>query len=201
MPKSLFITAGHTIAGGRGTGAHGVKEANGRQFDEAVEARKLVNDVIAHQKKWYGLESRTDKDSESLAQVIRKEEAVVNDCYVCLDVHFNAAGSSKATGTEVYIPEHYTIAELNLASELVQAVSLVLGTKLRSGKLIKKGVKTEAESQHTRLGMLSGPHKALNMLLEVCFITSPSDVQAYRANYWKLVQKISDVLGNYRLKE
>jgi N-acetylmuramoyl-L-alanine amidase len=201
MPKSLYITSGHTISGNRGTGAHGVKGKNGKQFDEAVEARKLVNDIMAHQKKWYGLDSFTDKDTQSLGTVISNMEASVNECFVCVDVHFNAAGSAKARGTEVYIPERYTVAELNLASDMANAISSALGTKLRSGKLIKKGVKTESESQHPRIGILSRPHKALNMLLEICFITSPEDVQAYRKNYFTLVQKISDCLGNHRLKE
>jgi N-acetylmuramoyl-L-alanine amidase len=195
MPKPLYITGGHQVLNGKGTGAHGVDG-----FDEAKEARKLVTDIIAHQKKWYGLDALTDKDSDTLNAVIAHQVKVVEKDFVCIDVHFNA-GPASATGCEVFIPTTHTDEEQALAKELVTAISDTLGLKKRGGKLKALGVKTEAESQHPRIGMLSKPYKGLNVLLEICFITNEKDVKAYKDNYFKLVQKLSDVLGNYRKQE
>jgi N-acetylmuramoyl-L-alanine amidase len=192
MAKPLWITAGHQVLNGQGTGAHGV---NG--FDEAVEARKLVNDIIAHQKKWYKLDSYTDNDTDSLNAVIQKQVNAVNSDWVCLDVHFNA-GPATATGTEMLIPKEYTKHEIELAAALAKAVSNTLGIPKRKGRLLTLGVKTEDESQHSRIGMLSRPFKAVNVLAEICFISNPANVAVYRKEYWNLVKAISDELGNYR---
>lgn len=192
MAKHLFITAGHTVVNGKGTGAHGV---NG--FDEAVEARKLVKDIIAHQKKWYALDCHTDKDTDSLNAVIQKQVNTVNADWICVDVHFNA-GPSTATGTEMLIPKHYTKHEIELAEKLATATANILGIKKRSGKLLTKGVKTEDESQHSRIGILSRPYKGVNVLVEVCFCSNENDVKAYRTHYWDIVKAYSDILGNTR---
>lgn len=175
-------------------------ESNGKQFDEALEARRLADAIIAHQKKWYHLDTLTDDDTRSLAQVINWQVANVNECYVCLDIHFNAANSKTATGTEVYIAKHYTEAELELAGAFARMTSEVLGIPRRKGKLLTAGVKLENESQHTGLGILNKPHQAINLLWEVCFITNPKDVASYRKNFWLLVQKGSDLLGTFRLR-
>lgn len=198
MPLSGIITAGHTIFAGKGTGAFGIVEANGKQFDEAVEARRLANDIIAHQKKWYNLDTLTDTDAMSLNQVINWQVATVNDCFVCMDIHFNAAASKLATGTEVYIARTYTEKELELAGKIALVTSEVLGINRRKGKLLTHGVKLENESQHTGLGILNKPHKAINILWEVCFITNEKDVASYRKHYWKLVKEVSDAIGNFR---
>jgi N-acetylmuramoyl-L-alanine amidase len=198
MPLSCIITAGHQIFAGKGNGAFGIVESSGKPFDEAVEARRLANDIMAHQLKWYGLDALTDDDTRSLAQVINWQVNTVNECFVCLDIHFNAAASKLATGTEVYIAKNYTEAELELAGRLAQITSEVLGINRRKGKLLTHGVKLENESQHSGLGILNKPNKAINLLWEVCFITNEKDVKAYRAHYWKLVKEVSDLIGNYR---
>jgi N-acetylmuramoyl-L-alanine amidase len=191
MPKTLFLTAGHSILNGKGTGAHGIDG-----FDEAIEARKFVNAVIAHQKKWYHRDTLTDNDTDSLSTVINKQVHIVNGSFVCVEVHFNA-GPSAASGTESYIPKGYTQEELTLAQELSSVTSEILGIKLRSGVLKTAGVKLENESQHSGLGILNKPYKATNILTEVCFITNPKDVAGYHKNFWRLVQAYSDILGNF----
>jgi N-acetylmuramoyl-L-alanine amidase len=192
MARPLFITAGHSISNGQGTGAHGV---NG--FDEAVEARKLVKDIIAHQKKWYALDCHTDKDTDSLNTVIQKQVNAVNSDWICLDVHFNA-GPANATGTEMLIPKEYTKKEIELAEKLASVTSTILGIKKRSGKLLTKGVKTEDESQHSRIGILSRPYKAVNVLAEVCFVSNENDVKAYKEKYFDIVKAYSDILAAAR---
>ena len=198
--KPLYITAGHQILRSTGTGAHGIKEANGKQFDEGVEARKLANDIINHQIRWYGGHIKTDSDTDSLATVISKQKTWMQ-AYpdgVAMDIHFNAA-SQAATGVEVYIPTQYSQDELTLATALVNGLSDVQGLKRRSGSLKNfPGVKMEHESQHTSIGILRQPYKLTSVLIEVCFCTNPIDVQRYRSNYWDLVKRLSDEIGNFR---
>lgn len=201
--KKLYITAGHNIANGTGTGAFGVTEANGKRFDEAVEARKLVDAIIKHQKKWYGGEVLTDIDSDSLSYVIAKQVLFMekNPDAICIDIHFNA-GPESATGHEVFIPQAYSPTELFLADKMVKGLHKAMGLKIRSGVLLEKkgvrGVKLENETQHNTIGILRKPYRLTNMLVEICFITNPKDVEAYRKNLPKVIQYISDVAGNFR---
>lgn len=197
MSKDLFITSGHSILNGKGTGAFGVKE-NGVQFDEAKEARKLVNAIIAHQKRWYGLNSLTDSDTDSLQRVVNKQALVAHANMICLDIHFNASVNSSADGCEVIIDDTYTDEELALAVLVASAIHRALGIPKRTGRLQIPGVKTESETPHKRLAMLSGPTKGINILAEIGFISNPNFIKKYRRNFPLLVQYLSDAVGNFR---
>lgn len=195
--KELFITAGHQILNGKGTGAFGVKE-NGVPFDEAKEARKLVNAIIEHQKRWYGLNSYTDKDTDSLQTVVNKQTLVAHPNMICMDIHFNASVNSNAAGCEVVLDDTYTDTELALGVLVASAIHRALGIPKRIGKLKIPGIKLESETPHKRLAMLSGPTKAINLLAEIDFISNPAFISNYRKNFPLLVQYTSDALGNFR---
>lgn len=184
----VIVTAGHQ---GKGTGA----SYNG--FDEATEARKLTDDVVNHLKKWYKLDVRTDAPLDPLRQVIAWIKSIVkskND--LSIEIHFNA-GPPSAKGVETFIPEINTPEERELATRLSKTIANTLGTTLRTGKLKIPGVKVESESQHPRIGILSTPHLATNLLVEVCFLTNLQEIASYRKNYFLLVKNISDTIGNY----
>ena len=72
------------------------------------------------------------------------------------------------------------------AEDVLNAVCSTLGTKNR-------GVKKEGKSQYKRLAMLSGV-KCNSVLLEVCFISSQSDMVRYESRYNELVEKMVDVI-------
>jgi N-acetylmuramoyl-L-alanine amidase len=188
MGYKLFITAGHDKPG---------SGASYARFDEATEARKLTDDVIAHLIKWYKITPKTDKVDTPLRQVISWLAGEVKSKYdICIEFHFNA-GPTSAQGVESFIPEQNTLEERLLAAKLSDTIAQVLGTSKRTGKLGIPGVKVESESQHPRIGILSTPKAATNILVEVCFLTNSREVASYRRNYYLLVQKISDCIGNY----
>jgi N-acetylmuramoyl-L-alanine amidase len=187
----IYITSGHQVINGKGNGAFGVDG-----FDEAVQARRLVNDIINNMKFANGVDKNlilTDNDSWSLNAVIGwLAKAVTKEC-LTIDVHFNAFSSPKATGTEVLIADSATKQEISFAKDVVFSIANTL-------KIGNRGVKKESESARGKLGMLSGGGaKAVNILVEVCFITNPNDVNAYNTRYWNLVENLSKLFSQFVL--
>lgn len=186
--KKIYITAGHQVINGKGTGAHGFN-------DEAKLALELRDDLTAKLRQ-RGLTVLNEAPADPLTKVITwLRNTVTRDTDICVDIHFNA-GPPKAEGTEVIIPEKYTEKELQLARNLASAISTTLGTKLRKGCIIHLGVKTESETQHKSIGILNKPFRATNVLLEVCFVTNYHEMTIlYPTNYRALVKNLADVLS------
>lgn len=185
--NTIYLTAGHQIINGKGTGAHS------QWGDEAVQAKRIV-DRVSEILRSRSVNVSNDKPSDPLGTVVSWLVGRVNGSDIVCDIHFNAAGTDKANGTEVIIPKKYTQQELELASHMAENIKIALGTKLRSGAMIYKGVKTEDETPHKTLGMLSKPYKAKNILVEVCFLTNKDDIVSYFQNFEKLCTNIADVL-------
>ena len=177
----IYLIAGHNS---KGTGASGV-----RGTDEAEMTIELRDDIADNLRR-AGVKVTTDDDRKSLRSVLRWLGSIVRPNDVVVDIHFNAFHSTAANGTEVFVSKNHTEREAKLARNILDAITESLGTRSR-------GVKTEDRSQHRSIGILSGrPAKAVNVLIEVCFITSPSDVSKYNANYGKMLERISEVLMN-----
>jgi N-acetylmuramoyl-L-alanine amidase len=183
----VYLTSGHQIINGKGNGAFGVDG-----FDEAVEARKFVTDVIKFLNFGFGINGTkilTDRDDWSLQTVINWIAKNSTQNCLSIDVHFNAFSNSRATGTEVLIANNHTSKELKIAKDFSFMMSSIL-------RLNNRGVKTESDSARGKLGMLSGGGaKAINILVEICFITNPDDVRAYRTYYWTLVEKFAELIS------
>jgi N-acetylmuramoyl-L-alanine amidase len=179
---NLIITAGHSLKEAGARGVEGVKEE--------IETIKLRDDVTKHLKKWYKVDVWNDNDSDSLQTVINQIKAKVKSKFdISIDIHFNA-GPPTATGVEVIVPNSPSLEEKFLGSKLSEEIAKTL-------KLRNRGLKTEDDTARKTIGILRQPHVATNILLEICFITNSNDVASYRANYLKLVQTISDTIGNY----
>ena len=124
-----------------------------------------------------------DDDSDSLATVLRKIQT--GNGSVVLDLHFNAAASSSATGVEVLIGDDADKHDIEFAVELHDTASKILGI---SGR----GVKRESSSHRGRLGIMREHGQVA--LLEVCFISNSADMQAYDRNKDRLAQAIAGIL-------
>lgn len=188
----IYLTAGHQVIDGKGTGAH---SAYG---DEAVQALRIREDVTALLRA-RGVTVFNEPPADTLSKVINWLRGVtVNESDVVIDIHFNSAANEKANGTEVIIPEKYSKGELDLGIEMVKAVTSALGTTARRGKLIHSGVKTEGETAHKAIGILNKPFRAKNILVEVCFISNYDEMtNKYPTNYRKLISNIADVICSY----
>jgi N-acetylmuramoyl-L-alanine amidase len=180
--KTLYITKGHQIINGKGNGSHW------KGFDEAVEARELVNDIARELWKTHKVFTYADDDADSLSRVISWLVTKVKKGDVSIDVHFNAYDKTAANGTEVFIPKVSTNEEKLFAEKVAKTIATTLGINNR-------GVKTASASQHSTLGILEKPHLATNILVEVCFITNEKDVAQYRKNYKALVRNLAQVIA------
>lgn len=160
--------------------------AVGNGHIEGVEAVELRNVIYTELKK-LGITATIDDNNTILAETLKYFKNLTSKNSIVIDIHFNAA-SPQATGTEVLIPYDATKFEKDLAKELTKTISETLGIKSR-------GVKTEADSHHGRLGWMRLTGE--NVLLEVCFISSKSDMESYKTNRVELGKKIAKVLFNY----
>ena len=101
---------------------------------------------------------------------------------ILIDIHFNAHTNPNARGTEAIVADDATTLELRFASRLVHVTSDALDIPLRC-------IKSESQTPHRRLGMLHLTPQSV--ILEVCFCTSPEDVEAYRKNREKLAEDLA----------
>ena len=101
---------------------------------------------------------------------------------ILIDIHFNAHSNPQARGTEAIVADDATTLELRFASRLVHTTSDALDIPLRC-------IKSESQTPHRRLGMLHLTPQSV--ILEVCFCTSPEDVEAYRKNREKLAEDLA----------
>jgi N-acetylmuramoyl-L-alanine amidase len=118
---------------------------------------------------------------EKESSVREKENSVRSDDFV-IDLHFNAHGNPQARGTETIVADDATELELRIASRLAHATADSLEIPLR-------GIKSESQTPHRRLAMLHLTPQSI--ILEVCFCTSPEDVEAYRKNREKLAADLA----------
>jgi hypothetical protein len=131
--RSLYLTAGHQIINGSGTGAFGIRELNNKnkQFDEAVEARKLVNDIISELKTTYNYSKvYTESDTLTLSSVINWIGKLITPTDYNIEVHFNASSSDKATGAEVFISTIYNVTEKEYCIKLSELIEIDMKNNL-----------------------------------------------------------------------
>lgn len=175
----IFLIAGH---GGGDSGAVGV---NGRK--EAEETIKLRDKIALHLKN-AGANFRVDDDRDGLSTVLKKINSGSGS--VVLDIHFNASQNKTATGVEVIVGDDAQGNDLSLAMDVLECVLNLTGFKNR-------GVKKESQTQRKRLGVMR-EHGAV-CLLEVCFITSASDMIKYDLTSDALAEKLAEVLIKHEM--
>jgi N-acetylmuramoyl-L-alanine amidase len=181
--KYIFITAGHSAKGQD----HGAVTPYG---DESKEAR-IVVDALSKKLATLGVTVETEDDSWNLSKTIAWIASKIVSSQYNIDIHFNSSVNELASGTEILIPDKNNDKEMALGIKVSNVISTVLGIKNR-------GVKHESESQHSRLGILSnnGLFKANNLLIEVCFISSPYDMRRYRDTFDKLIDQLAKTIND-----
>lgn len=171
--KLILVSAGH---GANDPGAVG----NG--FVEAKEALKIRDEVarILRGKGCSVLEDGADGVNEPL----KKALVLASRADTAVEFHFNAASNPKATGIEVLAKPKYR----KLAQDIAKAISGTLKLSLRGGDF---GYKADNSGQHHRLAFCERG----GLIVEVCFISNPSDMKAYSDNFDAMCGAIADVLA------
>jgi N-acetylmuramoyl-L-alanine amidase len=187
--RKIFLLAGHHLdESGRGTGAHG----NG--YDEAelaIELRDAVTREILTIDPTREVHNDTS-DYEPNRTVLQKLKGLFAKNDLLVDLHWNAFTNPRATGVEVFVPEHPSTIELTLASQIAQMLASQMGLPLRGETRGIKGVKVESQSQHPRL-LVMRPN-CENILIEMCFITNAGDMAAYQRRKDDIVKKLAQIL-------
>lgn len=178
--RNIFISAGHSNKRGRDVGA---VSSLGIEGELTVEFR----DLLVKELKKLGINPIYDKNDSILVESLRFFKNKTSKDSIVIDIHWNSA-TPKATGTEVLIPNNYTNFEKKLAQDIVDLISTTLNIRSR-------GVKTEADSHHGRLGWMKLTGE--NILIEVCFLSNKNDMDSYQKNKEELAKRIAIVLFEY----
>ncbi|KRF67848.1 hypothetical protein ASG99_13725 [Bacillus sp. Soil768D1] len=175
--EEFVISSGH---------AKIVRGASG-YIDEVDEARKVVSKVTDILKEldckvheFHDNTSITQRDN--INTIVKYHNSKSRDLDV--SVHFNA-GTKEIGGTEVL---YCTEGNKALATKVSKAISEALGVKDRGAK------------KRTDLGFLKGTAKPA-ILIEVCFVDTKSNADAYKKNFDKCCRAIAETLSGKKLKE
>lgn len=187
----LYLTAGHNVIAGKGTGAFGVScPPYPRGFDEAREAI-VLRDLIAEHLALHGVPVVTDDNAAPLAKVLEWLRSVAGKGDWCIEIHFNAAAAT-ATGCECVVASEHTMKERDMARGICKAINNAADIRIRERAPGRQGVVLENETARGRIGFLRSPAVAHNVLVEVCFITNKSDVEKYFANRKAIARRIAE---------
>lgn len=170
---TIFLFAGHNL-----------KSDPGAVAGKRTEARETVNlrKEVVFQLKQLQANFAIDDDMDDLRQTLAK--ANTGSGSVVLDLHFNA-GPVEATGVEVLVGDDATAADMAFAKAVLNTTTSALGLRNR-------GVKKESETPRKRLGIMREQGRVC--LLEVCFISNPSDMVAFDQNKVLLATKLAKLL-------
>jgi N-acetylmuramoyl-L-alanine amidase len=170
MTRSIAISSGH---GKYISGANDII----KEHDEAVRVVDKVSALISDG----GLDVVSFEDTTSHDQQTNLEKIVdwhnSQDRDLDVSIHFNSNGhTSGPLGTECY---YYSEAEL--AGKVASNVSTASGLKNRGGK------------QNTGLYFLKHTNKPA-ILVEICFVTSETDVDLYRSNFDAICLAVAETI-------
>lgn len=176
----LYILAGHHD-NDPGAIGNGFKEA-----DLTKELRQLVTDRVLELSP--STRVYNDNDSDSLNVVIAKITPEITAKDSLIEFHFDSFTNATATGSTAIVSAKAGSKSKQIAAEIVDVVSKVLGVKNR-------GVKDETQSARGRLAVVNMIGAAV--LFEVCFISNPDDVERYQKHKHWVADEIARVLIKY----
>lgn len=177
----IYNSAGHHLKDSGAVAVHG-----GIVYKEN-ELAILFRDGISKRLTARGYKHIVDSDKETLPEYLNRIKPGSGS--VLSEIHFNAFEKSSATGIEVIIPDSYDKYDLQLASMIALGLHKITGLTLRNGGT---GVINETKSKRGKLGFLRKP--GVNVLIELGFISNPSDVKILLANKEAICNMIADCL-------
>lgn len=164
----MFLSAGHSDAD-PGAVAFGRREA-----DIAVEFRNIVSFYLLRA----GVPHELD-GSATQNLPLREAVAKARRHAIGVEFHCNAASNPTATGVETLSAPK----DIALGGRICAAIATGLGIRNR-------GAKPENAGQHHRLAFV----QAGGIIVELFFITNPTDLAAYDARKWLAARDVASVL-------
>lgn len=182
--KKILLSAGHNNLD------PGAVSVNGK-YKEAILATKLRDRVFKRLVEIYLKDDLAiyrdgeDGDNQPLTRAIELAKRMD----LAIEFHFNAGGGLKGSGIEALAHrKHKLIAQL-----LCSAVHHVLPSLPLRGD---KGYKAADSGQHHRLGFC----EAGGIILEVCFISNPEEINLYVDNKLKVADALAEEIKEITLK-
>lgn len=180
----IFLSAGH-FKKDPGAVANGVQE---NQL--TIELRDLVVKHLISLGQVLGKNFRIDSDDWDLKTYISKLKTGSGS--VVFEIHFDSSSNPKSSGSTMIIPfREWTkefIIEQQFGTEIVNACATTLGIKNR-------GVIDETASARKRLAIMRP--EGINGLLEVGFVSNPTDLKQYKEHKDLLAHEIAKILIKY----
>lgn len=187
----VYLTAGHNVVNGKGTGAFGVpclQYPDG--FDEAREAI-VLRDLVSDHLRLHGVPVDNDDNATPLRRVLDWLRQVARPNDWCIEIHFNAAAAT-ASGVECVVANDHTMKERDMARGICKAVNNAAGIRIRERAPGREGVIIENETARGRIAFLRSPAAAHNVLVEVCFCTNKKDVEKYFTHRKAIARRIAE---------
>lgn len=172
---TVTITAGH---GGRDSGA-----VNG-QITESEIATDMRN-IITFYLERDGIDVRTDGDSNA-NQTLSNAIKLIKGSKLAVEIHTNAFYLPTARGVEALAQPK----DKSICQKLCKAVADVMGIPIRGSE---GGFKSEGSGQHSRLGYVRNG----GIILELFFLSNPSELATYQAKKWLIAREIAKVIKEY----
>lgn len=172
---TVTITAGH---GGRDNGA-----VNG-QITEAEIATDMRN-IITFYLERDGIKVRTDgrgSDNQTLREAIK----LIKGSKIAVEIHTNSFHLPSAKGVEALAQRKDRV----ICQKLCSAVAKIMDTPIRGSE---GGFKSEGSGQHSRLGYVRNG----GIILELFFLSNPSELKIYQAKKWLIAREIAGVIRDH----
>lgn len=175
--KSVFVSAGHSNADpGATTKVNGPdgRTVIVREADIAAEFRNMVSYYLTER------EVPHETDGKGTVNIpLRDAVAKARKHPLGVEFHCNAAGNPTATGVETLQASDDTI----LGAKICIAIAGALNIRNR-------GAKPENAGQHHRLAFV----QAGGIIVELFFLSNPTDLAKYQARKWVAARAVADVL-------
>lgn len=171
-----FVSAGHHLKD-PGAVALGLQENN---------LTIKVRDKVVEHLKAKGYKVFTDKDTETLAEYLKRIEP--GEGSVVVEFHFDAGPLQLATGTSAFFADNASQRSKDFAVDMASVGSKIM-------QIPNRGAYSETQSHRGRLGLVHEP--GINCLVEVAFITNTKDIYSFDQNFEELCRAYAEVIMKY----
>ncbi len=173
--RSILVSAGHTNVVGLDRGA----AAGG--FIEGVLTTEL-RDAVSAKLRELGHKNVVEDGFDGENQPLLKAINLARYSTIAVEFHWNSSTDRRATGVEVLCKP----GKKALAQKIAKAIAISTGIMLRG----ESGWKADNSGPHHRLGFC----EVGGLIVEVCFISNPDDMDRYRDHFESVVDSIARVL-------
>ncbi|MED6318281.1 MAG: N-acetylmuramoyl-L-alanine amidase [Pseudomonadota bacterium] len=171
----VVITAGHSNTD------PGAVNGNITEASIATDMRNMIALYLERN----GIDAVTDGEGSN-NQTLRQAIKLIKGSDLAVEIHCNAFHSPRAGGVEALAQAKDKV----ICRQLCEAVSDVMGIPTRGND---GGFKTEGSGQHSRLGYVRNG----GIILELFFISNPTELATYQAKKWLIARELADVIADH----